>query len=486
MSLLPNIQPGQFIKPSINVGAGFDILNGSYYRGLHGEEILSGGLSYIMGFAGKGNNFKSTIMNWMNFTAMARMPGSAGLMYDTEMNIREDRVVRVMSKIKELDGINLLDAGRLIITDKSVYSGNKYFEQFKDWMSTKKKDKKNLVPTPFVDRDGKTNFKMWMPTFSIIDSFSEFDTDDIDAVRDKTELGEGGQNIVNMRLGLVKTNFMMEMPRVTVDGNNYMSMVAQIGKNMNIAAGPHAPPPKQLKHMSGDDALKGVTAKFTFATHDCWWCKDTSILVDNNKEPMYPRDSSDNARLDPDLMLVKLVQLRSKNGQSGINHEIIVSQAEGVLPALTEFHYLRERKLWGFEGSDRSYNLALYPSVTMTRPTVRAKLDSDARLRRALTITIEMKQMEEHWPHLDEKDILCEPKQLYDDLKAKGYDWDLLLDTRGWWTIGEHPVPYLSTMDLLHMRKGIYHPYWYDAAVKAKGATSQVIANAKAGEAVAA
>ena len=38
----------------------------------------------------------------------------------------------------------------------------------------------------------------------------------------------------------------------------------------------------------------------------------------------------------------------------------------------------------------------------------------------------------------------------------------ILSHTRGWWTIeGMHKdTLFLSTMDLLKMRKGLYHPYW--------------------------
>lgn len=481
MSLMPTFEPVDFIKPSINVGAGFDILNGTYYIGANGEEILSGGLSHIMSFVGKGNLFKSTILYWMNFTAMSRFPDFGGNLYDTEINIRESRVRQLINQIIDripiLSGYNHpMDTGRFIVTDKDKYSGNKWFDMFKDWMEAKKKDKSNLVVSPFVDRDGVSMFKMLKPTFTIVDSFTEFDTDDVDKVRDATELGGKDQNIINMRLGLVKSNFISEMPRVTVGANNYMSLVAQVGNNQQIGASPHAPPPQQLRHMTSDSALKGVTARFTFAMHDCWWCESSSILTNSSsdKSPKYPRNSSEqDGQLDPDLTKIKIKQLRSKNGQSGIGHEIICSQTEGVLPVLTEFHYISERD-YGFEGNNTTYNLALYPILKLTRPTIRAKIDADPRLCRAIEITCQMKQMEEHWPQLDGKNILCSPKQLYDDLKAKGYDWDVLLDTRGWWTLGEHPVPYLSTMDLLKMRRGLYHPYWYDKLVGAEAAAKIV------------
>ena len=45
-----------------------------------------------------------------------------------------------------------------------------------------------------------------------------------------------------------------------------------------------------------------------------------------------------------------------------------------------------------------------------------------------------------------------------------GYDWDKLLETRGYPLIdnyNEDYPPYLSTPDLLDMYLGKYHPWWY-------------------------
>jgi hypothetical protein len=67
--------------------------------------------------------------------------------------------------------------------------------------------------------------------------------------------------------------------------------------------------------------------------------------------------------------------------------------------------------------------------------------------------------------HTLQEGLLCTPKELYEDLIKAGYEWDTLLNTRGWWTheLGEaDELPFLSTMDLLRMRKGLYHPYWLE------------------------
>jgi hypothetical protein len=469
-----NLQAAAYINPSIPVGAGFDILNGTLYKGMYRQNILSGGFSYIMGVAAKGNVGKSTLLEWFMYTAMGRVTPwefenpSVGIFYDTEINKNEPRMTKLQLACKILAGRDLFSAGRFSLTNKVQYSGNKYFEFIKEWLEAKRKDRKNRYPTPFLDRGGKTFFEMFVPTFTAVDSLSEFDTDDIDATRDKTELGSGAQNIVNMRAGLVKTNFLTELPRVTIQANNYMGLVAQIGKNTDIGSSPHAPPRQQLKGLASSEALKGATAKFTFATHDCWWIESSAPWWDDDMKPEYPIDAKTARSKDPDLQLTKLRQLRSKGGPSLVQHEILVSQVNGVLPELTEFHYLRSRKRWGMAvsgGGGSIMALHIYPSVTVTRNTARATIDADPLFCRALNFTMEMKQMEEHWPWVTEEGWHVDPEELYKGLVTRGYDWNVLLKTRGYWCLGENPIPELATLDLYRMYHGGYHPYWYDKAV---------------------
>jgi hypothetical protein len=485
---MPPIVLGQYIKPSIPVGGGLDIINGEYYTGIHGEQILSGGLSYIYAFAAKGNAFKSTLTEWMIYTAMGRVsPETIGIFYDTEFNKKEPRMTalqrgvrEVMRQLDKLGVTSLFKANRFALTDKAMYSGNKFFDWMKNWLTEKRKDKKNMYETPFVDRDGKSLFHMLMPTFSAIDSLSEFDTDDVADARDKSELGEGAQNILNMRAGLVKANLLTELPRVTVQANNYTIMVAQIGKNMDIGAGQHAQPRQQLKFLKSSEAIKGATAKFSFATHDCWWCEVAKPLWDKDRFPLFPISADKSRQDDTDLMVIEMTSLRCKGGPSGVSHNMVASQSMGILPELTEWYYLHERKNWGLDvsGSGGAFKaLELYPDVKVTRNTVRATIEADALFRRALTFTVEMLQMEEHWSWVSYNGIFKSPKEVYENLTARGYDWKVLFDTRGFFVLGgdkTHPQPYLSTMDLWNMVDGKYHPYWYDALV-GKEAAAKII-----------
>jgi hypothetical protein len=465
------VDPAPSVKIMINVGAGLDITTGTYVRGRYGEYVLNGGVASFTGVVGIGNQFKSTIMHFMFLMSMIRMAGSTGNTYDTEINIHEWHLIAMIKSLAEKYGMdmveeavwNLLENQRWVITDKTVYSGNEWYEKIKEYLETKRKNQEKIsVATPFWNRDRSGPYRIMLPTFTEIDSFTEFETDDVMKMQDENELGESGGNTIHMRQGLAKTRMLMEAPRLHAGSNNCLFMTAHLGKESTMQnAGPAGSVPiVKLQHLKNGDKIKGVTDRFTFLTNNCFHVFNAKPLY-NEKAPMYPRDASDDMDLNPDLNIVSLRNLRSKSGISGLAQFLIISQTEGVLPALTEFHHIKENGRYGLEGTNVSYALALYPECKIGRTTVRGKIDTDARLRRALNITSEMCQMSYLWHHLPD-DLVCTPKQLYEDLKARGYDWDELLATRGWWTWDNEfqTVPFLSTMDLLRMRKGWYHPYW--------------------------
>jgi hypothetical protein len=491
----------------INLGALLDIPTGHYVEGRRGEMILLGGLAPITGIVGIGNNFKSTLMHYMTLTAMSRMLYSTGKTYDTEVNIHEWHLANIVARTEGFHGEDVLMTQRWSITDKTVYIGDEWYKEHKKELEEKGKRKDVVVDTPFWNRDRSAPFKFMVPTMTEVDSFSEFETSDVVDMQDKNNLGESGGNMIHQRQGLAKTRILMEAPRIHSSVNDYLLMTAHIGKESTLQnAGPGGSVPiVKLKHLKNGDKIKGTTDKFTFVTHNCWHAYNASPLINQStKAPEYPRNSEDDLLLDTDLNTVQIRNLRSKSGASGMALTLIVSQQEGVLPSLTEFHHIKENERYGLEGSNVSYSLAIYPEVKLGRTTVRSKIDNDPKLRRALNITSEMCQMSYLW-HTLEEGLLCTPKELYEDLKALGYDWNVLLNSRGWWThsLGEEgELPFLSTMDLLRMRKGRYHPYWLEddkKTVKAEYAknvknpyamdelsaaeeTAAVIAKAKAGK----
>ena len=250
-----------------------------------------------------------------------------------------------------------------------------------------------------------------------------------------------------------------------------MLLTAHVGSKIDMS-GPYAPKPaRDLQFLKQDDNIKGVSSKFFFLTEHVWMSHTPTVLQNaSTTGPEYPLSANDST--EPDLNLVNLTMLRSKSGPSGITVPLIISQTEGVLPSLSEFHYIKENNRFGIEGNNTSYNLILYPDVKLSRTTVRSKIKSDKLLRRALNITAELLQLQIYHPELESLGLLCSPSELYEDITKLGYDWKVLLDTRGYWLPNQYSskeLPYLSTVDLLKMRKGLYVPYWYKQQDKKEG-----------------
>ncbi len=467
MLLVPGFTPSPVVRAMINIGALLDIPTGLWHKGIHGENILNGGLGAVTGMVGIGNNFKSTALHYMLLSALSRivpMFKTNLSTYDTEINTHEAGLLRLTEGFEEFKGKNLFDEQLWTLTDATIYDANKWFEIFKDFLKDKTtKNKKELeVDSPFIDRDGKL-MKMLVPTFGEVDSLTEFKTDSEKKLLDDNELGESGANTFHMRAGLVKTRFLMELPALVGGAYHYIGLVGQLGKEgPAMQQGPMAPPPtKKLQFLKHGDKIKGTTDKFLFATNNCWHSYNASPLINQStKAAEYPTKGADPISGDTDLMLVSLRLLRGKSGMSGIVINLVVSQLTGILPGLTEFHFLKETDRYGISGTLQHYALDLYPDCKLQRTTVRSKIEEDAMLRRALNITAEMLQMKLF--HRIEN--MPTPKELYEKLKEKGYDWNILLATRGWWTINndQHPTPFLSTKDLLEMYEGNYHPYWLD------------------------
>lgn len=100
----------------------------------------------------------------------------------------------------------------------------------------------------------------------------------------------------------------------------------------------------------------------------------------------------------------------------------------------------------------------------LQRTTVRRKLEEDELLARACELTANLLQLNIFHQQLAKEGLLCTPQELYDDIKKLGYDWNVLLNTRGYWKIKQYAKgkPFLSIVDLLKMRKGTYKPYFLD------------------------
>lgn len=466
----PSLRLPPPVKFMLNTGALMDIPTAQYVKGTHDQRVLLGGIGNITGIVGPGNCFKTTIMRFMELSAVSRIittvPDTYIGTYDTEINTHEDRNLKLSQTFEVFKDRDILTEGVWQITDKSVYPGNEWFGAVKSYLKDKRDDKKALkYETAYLDRDGVTPMKVMTPTFNDIDSLSHFITADVEKTMDTTELGESAGNTIYMRQGLAKSRMLMEMPTLAAASMNYFLFTAHIGKEIVMPSGPGTPPPrKQLQHMSSGEIIKGVTNNFFYLLHNCWLIHSARPFINQGtKAPEYPYQPGDEVAGDLDLNIVTMKQLRGKNGSSGFSIELLVSQSEGVLASLSEFHYIKKSNRYGLEGNDRNYSLALYPEVSLSRTTVRQKLREDKKLQRAMEITSQLCQLEEFHRHLKEE--LLSPAELRKAIEGKGYDWNWLFEnTRSWHTLNDeqHPGFPLSTYDLCRVARDEHHPYWLE------------------------
>lgn len=462
-------------KPLLNIGALMDIPTGSYYTGKHGESILSGGHATFVGVVGRGNTFKSMLSRYINLVTIARYDTELAILYDTEGNIQRERVKRLA---KHIDGLNeeyVFDETnrKYSITDNRVY-GDLFYERLKLLgKSRQARLSKITKKTPFVDING--NYKEALsPLLIEIDSISEFKTAKTADVFDKSKLGDSSNNMNAMTEARLKGQVISNFPNMGAINGYYITVTGHVGDKHQMEK--FATNPKHLSFMKNNTAIKRASENFTFLTNHTWSCHNLKVLENkSDKTCEYPNPDKGTFVGDAELIKIYVTPWRSKSGSSGIPFQLVFSQNDGLQVSLSELNHLRENKSfkingknyeWGFgcEGSSVSkFKLEIYPQVVLTRTNVREKIKGDYKLRRAFTITSEMHQI--FSLHTQYQQYVCTPAELYNDLVKMGYNWDQLLETRGYWVFNDskEPRPFLSTLDLLKMRVGEYTPYWLNA-----------------------
>tara|TARA_B100001057_G_scaffold463613_1_gene517981 strand:+ start:200625 stop:202073 length:1449 start_codon:yes stop_codon:yes gene_type:complete len=468
------------LRPAMNVGCLFDIPIGTYYTGKHGESILNGGLQQVTGTCGRGNSYKSTLSDHLNLTVVNRYEQVNEMAYDSEYSKTPARLNSLASRMHNIGGLDLFAENRCILSDGTTMA-NDYWEMVRNFADKKAKmgDKAKLATPFFVD--GK-QISIIAPSLLLLDSMSQMQFDATETINDKAVVDSKDQNTIALRDNLIKSRMLGQMPSVASKGSIYCTVVAHMGDD--LALDPMAPPQKKLATMKQKIKFKKVPENFTFLTNNLYYCSGAKAHHNQaDKTPYFPKSEHDRNPGDQDLQIIQVQNLRAKSGPSGIPFQIVVSQTEGLLPTLTELTYLRNNKKvsntnypmgFGVGGNDRGYFLDIYPDVKLSRTTVRGIADEDYLLQRAMEITAEMCQMQLIWKgdKLADKYRIT-PEELYTRLKEKGYDWSVLLNTRGYWVFegSTDPLNFLSTMDLLKMALpaddvDVYHPYWMEPLKK--------------------
>jgi hypothetical protein len=352
-----------------------------------------------------------------------------------------------------------------MLTSAAEHSGNEWWQIIRDLADERLKNAKKLkIDTPFIDSKG-VPVKAFPLQIHFLDSMSQLTTDAVEEIYKKNEIDAGAANTDALRGAAIKTRLVMQVPQVTSAGGMSLVVTAHIGDEMKLDQ--YAPYKQQLASLKKGLKFKNVPEKFTFLSSNTWVVSDASPLLNKStKGPEYPLAGMNLAVGDTDLQELTLINARSKSGPTGHIFKLLISQTDGLLPSLSEYHYLKARKdkfgLTGPEGVTKDWRLVLYPEPLLKRTKVRDIIAVTPRLRRALEITSELSQIYDYWPDFDVNDVI-KPEDLYSKITELGYDWNILLDTRGYWTFDHYTneVNPLSTMDLINMYHERYIPFWY-------------------------
>jgi len=462
---------GEFKKPSfrpaVNVGCLMDVSTGHYEEGEHGEMILNGGLGALNGIVSRPNNFKTALGVYMLSMVRRAMPGSHSMVYDTEGTLNPvARFASVAKHCPEIAAIDFNNDPQFMFTDLSQYTGDEFFFTLRKALDAKAKDPKTHMRTsPFKDVDGQLK-KCLHPTTAFIDSFSKFIVSAVDEMYAKNKIGDGKNNTDAMTNGKAKNQLFNQLPQVAAQTGSHFILTAHVGDIIQMEMYPTDK--RNLTGMKKDTVLKGVSGGFYSLPNNVWDVVSNKPLLNNDKMPVYPLDNSTSMQGDSDLRILEVKNLRPKGGIADLAVPIIVAQSEGVLVALTEFHYCKENA-WGIGGNVQNYFVELRPDVSLSRTKVRQKLNADPLLRRAVEIQSELLQ----FIHFKREFDTPTPKDLYEGLIKMGYDWNVLLgETRGYWMVKEEEhlceKKFLSTKDLVRMLRFEYVPYWMSKEDKAK------------------
>lgn len=463
-----------FLMPRFNVGSLMDVPTGRLERGQRGESIINGGMSNLMGITGIGNSNKTLLLTYCILTVLIRFHGySDGHFSDHENTMEFNRLADFIVRIAQYNQVDLDEIFATLpqtfpLIPATVLSGSPWFDKLKETAKGRvKKGVKGMIDTPILDFRGQP-IRMHKPHLCAVDSFSALTPDSTEKSQDKATAGDKDRNMEFAVDHKAKHMMFQELSNLLPASGIYAFTSAHLGDNLSFD--PNATKEKKLAFMRADQKLKGVSSNYYFYTTTLWFIMKATALLNNDRVPLYPYEGNSKEKRDSELMELEAWTGRNKFGPSGIMVPIIISQAEGVMPSLSEFHYLKDyADRYGIQGnaSDndvQNYHLDLCPEVNLSRTKIRQKTEEEEMLRRALTITAEMRQIFKYWKTFP-KEYRCTPKELYDGIIKQGYKWeDILTGTRGWWAPNQydHPLKFVSTIDLLKMRVGAYKPYWME------------------------
>ena len=471
MSIMTGLKLNSIFEPApeyricLNVGSIFDMLSCIPIKGKWGNTIMNGGLWNTTSVVGPNNSFKSTLSKYFLISVFNTYEHSNGFTLDTEISgtggYRYNQLALYFNKLR---GYDFVTGDRWAYVTNSETYGDDFWDGVKGYLrdkTSKEHKKSNTLTTPMVLSTGEYA-KAVAPTIIEIDSLSQLTGKVVEEKFTDLSASDGKRNMEDMANAKVKSKIIRDMPVVLSSGGGYSILTAHVGEKKDLDQ--YNPSMKKFQGMSNNKTVKYIPEQFLFNMNNLYEIVSAKPLLNQTtKGPEYPKEPGDEVKGDTDLMELIIKVLRGKGGSTDMVFPLLCSQVEGVLGSLSDFYLLKCHK-FGIDGNNTEYVIDLYPDCKLRRTTVRQKIDNDPKLRRALRLQADLLlMMLVNKDHEMPKEYICSPKELYKDLKDKGYDWEDLLNTVNEWHFREEAqeLPTLTIYDLLNMRAGVYTPYWH-------------------------
>ena len=434
-------------QPYLNTGTLFDVQAGVFVPGTHGGMILNGGLSTTNAVVGREQMFKSTELFSFIMRAMQYYPETDCIVDDTEYAQKKERLFSFtsFSSYDEFDK-------RIVIKTPAETPAEEFFDNVKAICAHKIANPDEFrVESPILDpRTGKP-LMMWIPTFVAIDSWSKLTSGHVTTTLDTKVLGSSDTNMVFMKDGMIKKMMLSMMPRMAVTAGVYFFLSAHVGNKFEL--NPYASTPKSLPLMRSSDKPKEVGSDFNFLMSNYLEMRKVEPLIDDKKHCQYPTDGSS----DTELNEVTALMIRCKNNMSGTQLPMVISQNNGIMSELSNYHYLRTHGYFGLIGSQINHKPAM-TDVNIGRTTIRKKA-ADPQVAHALELLAQLCYIQNNWALSGgEVDFSMKPEVLAEKLLASDApSVSDILQSRSWWTYDKtNRQPYLSLYDVLAIAQGVY------------------------------
>ena len=436
---------------AVNTGTLFDLMTGTFTPGKDGKMYLKGGLgTFITGLHGKGNTYKSTILDSFIMGCLRIYKDAQVIIADTEGSKCPNRIA-TFTKDALHSGVDIegrLDVRpRMHMTD-DIPSLNEVWGMIRGLCEEREKNKKTQqITLPYIDKMTGEYAKAWIPIFFYIDSFTELCSEiEDDMLESNKGLEDGKNNTVWMVDGNKKTLLIRSMRKKAEEYG--ICFVCSAHTGVNIAMGNNANPTKQLQMMKQADKIKGCGSKFEFLTHILCQTLSPKFCHDSSKSALFPMGPTP----DNDLNEIPLMIQRNKTNASGFVTPLVISQAEGLLNDVTNLNFLRANGYVGLDGgpSAKAHACVWLPDNKFSRKNFRTKADTDYALARAIELMAQFRYIQLNWNKAQIPPIFSEsPEAVYEKMKASDLDLDKVMQSTGTWNYEKTDREYMSIMDIM-------------------------------------